>query len=1049
MLRSTRSSRRDRTSDFEDAKTWILNQQDRPELFVAYINEDIGKGVFTKERIPKNTFLVEYAGEIITKKEGEIRETNYEKEGCFLYFFEDNFQKYCIDATNSQNRIGRYVNDSPKGNCRVKKIHLNDRIHLCLYSNQEIPSGTELRYDYCAPNLWWRQQNKKTKMPYTVADLKDAEIHEKLPDISKYEVFDLNMSINLSHKIDEGMSAVVYKLLQQKRCAAVKCFKQKVTKKNLISIAEQLRKLKHENIVQFLGYSVQPSAFLFEFCEVCLEGEKVNNLRQLLSVHNSNDNFVLDERLNYIQQATRGLIFLHENNIVHRNFKPTNLLVTNKNKHVQIKITDFDEMVILQQTITSTITFNNLRGMTLAYTAPELCSRAAKKPSKATDTYSLAISCYEIMSDLHSPWQDVLPLLNDELLLQALKDDLRPDISHVSKLYNLPHCELVLDLISKAWSPEFVERPSALECLNLFTDMRNSLESELTEDTKRQLLHIPRMKSGSEAGDVEVIKNNNKAAEEGIVPCSPLQSNQSSPRDTKLVSEVLESVQKISPVMQNVKSYMADFKITQRSEDCGNYVKNSLDFDDSDDSTNNEMAPGIPISDIIRNIYDKHKMTADPSKNMNCQKSISNDSALLIDADLSVLNTDSENEDSANEEINKELNKDLLPSISNVANLNAKTITLNSCEKKPLTKNQATQRKKGKASERPGRICIFCRRMQTHTKLSRHIRLCHELEPRVKHAMSLSKRQRIGEFNKFRREGILCYNKEQARSENPIYQRERKGLKWKSTKSCGSCNAFIATRGFSKHLKRCQKNHCRSIISVPTSLLSVPESEDLDEDFKTNILAKLRDNKVGRLCCKDKLILKVGSVFYWRTKRKTDKAAQVKKTVRLEMRRLGHLYLHFKERPGLTARYNNGNDMFLRCNFDGLREAIDLYSTTEGGKLKPGLKQNLLYLIKRSAKVMKAVYMAKSMDDEAKEVGSFTDVLELWEDFIFGDSQYELNKRRQINLRRPENLPNEGDVTLVRNEVVSTIKSLTSDKFLLFDESMFVRLRDSGRGLQY
>lgn len=34
---------------------------------------------------------------------------------------------------------------------------------------------------------------------------------------------------------------------------------------------------------------------------------------------------------------------------------------------------------------------------------------------------------------------------------------------------------------------------------------------------------------------------------------------------------------------------MADFKITQQSEDCGNYVKISLDFDDSDDSTNNEV----------------------------------------------------------------------------------------------------------------------------------------------------------------------------------------------------------------------------------------------------------------------------------------------------------------------------------------------------------------------------------------------------------------------------------------------------------------------------
>ena len=56
-------------------------------------------------------------------------------------------------------------------------------------------------------------------------------------------------------------------------------------------------------------------------------------------------------------------------------------------------------------------------------------------------------------------------------------------------------------------------------------------------------------------------------------------------------------------------------------------------------------------------------------------------------------------------------------------------------------------------------------------------------------------------------------------------------------------------------------------------------------------------------------------------------------------------------------------------------------------------------------------------------------MLELWEDYIFGDAQYEINKRRQINLRRPENLPNEEDVNLIRETIISTMKNLTEDPF--------------------
>ena len=67
--------------------------------------------------------------------------------------------------------------------------------------------------------------------------------------------------------------------------------------------------------------------------------------------------------------------------------------------------------------------------------------------------------------------------------------------------------------------------------------------------------------------------------------------------------------------------------------------------------------------------------------------------------------------------------------------------------------------------------------------------------------------------------------------------------------------------------------------------------------------------------------------------------------------------------------------------------------------MKAGLKQNLLFLLKRSAKVIKTIAMSQGKDQDASESDVFIEVLELWEDYIFGDAQYEINKRRQINLR--------------------------------------------------
>lgn len=67
--------------------------------------------------------------------------------------------------------------------------------------------------------------------------------------------------------------------------------------------------------------------------------------------------------------------------------------------------------------------------------------------------------------------------------------------------------------------------------------------------------------------------------------------------------------------------------------------------------------------------------------------------------------------------------------------------------------------------------------------------------------------------------------------------------------------------------------------------------------------------------------------------------------------------------------------MFNRTNFGVLRKAIDDITKNDEDELLAGLKQNYLYLIKRSAKVLICLNLEANDDDESKEVERFVRVL--------------------------------------------------------------------------
>jgi len=66
---------------------------------------------------------------------------------------------FSIDG-NTLKGLGKMINDSKKGNCKMKKLVVNGKPHLCLFAIHDIEIGDQLLYDYGddEQRLFWRSK---------------------------------------------------------------------------------------------------------------------------------------------------------------------------------------------------------------------------------------------------------------------------------------------------------------------------------------------------------------------------------------------------------------------------------------------------------------------------------------------------------------------------------------------------------------------------------------------------------------------------------------------------------------------------------------------------------------------------------------------------------------------------------------------------------------------------------------------------------------------------------------------------------------------------
>lgn len=134
----------------------VTQQPRKFPLQIFKTSDSRGWGLKAKDRIPKDSFIIEYTGEVLNQEESIKRGEVYDQIGqSYLFdldFNEDAEAVFTIDAFKSGN-LSRLINHSCEPNCKiwpVTTLHQDSsKIYkLCYFSTRLINEGEEITFDY-------------------------------------------------------------------------------------------------------------------------------------------------------------------------------------------------------------------------------------------------------------------------------------------------------------------------------------------------------------------------------------------------------------------------------------------------------------------------------------------------------------------------------------------------------------------------------------------------------------------------------------------------------------------------------------------------------------------------------------------------------------------------------------------------------------------------------------------------------------------------------------------------------------------------------------
>ncbi|KAH3744236.1 MAP3K epsilon protein kinase 1 [Pelomyxa schiedti] len=191
----------------------------------------------------------------------------------------------------------------------------------------------------------------------------------------------------IGEKIGDGATAVVFKALSETgQFVAIKRFyTQGLSGTELQSIMKEasiMTKLNHDNIIKIIGYHDAPPYFY-----LFLEYAEGGSLMQLLREFQALPEFIVAM---YMEQVLDALRHLHAEEVLHRDIKACNLMLTNKG---QVKLIDFGISVSLEGKEKTYTTVGSPYWM-----APEVICAENEGYGFPSDIWSVACTIVELLT---------------------------------------------------------------------------------------------------------------------------------------------------------------------------------------------------------------------------------------------------------------------------------------------------------------------------------------------------------------------------------------------------------------------------------------------------------------------------------------------------------------------------------------------------------------------------------------------------------------------------------------------------------------------------
>lgn len=230
-----------------------------------------------------------------------------------------------------------------------------------------------------------------------------------------YEIFNTNILGQSSNSVVYLGRCISSKLdiLKNNNLVAIKKIMLNLTNNtyqlNEIDIIKEIMNYDHPNIIKCYDV-IEHHNIVYIVMEYCRGGD----LSQLLK-----NNYMKEINIKYyFKQIIDGMKFLHEKNIIHRDIKPKNILISDDKKTIKICDFGFAKQYDINMKRVSTVCGSPL------YMAPEIYQKTGY--TNSADVWSLGIILYEMIFGKHpfSSCNDINTLMELKIDYKNIKSEL-------------------------------------------------------------------------------------------------------------------------------------------------------------------------------------------------------------------------------------------------------------------------------------------------------------------------------------------------------------------------------------------------------------------------------------------------------------------------------------------------------------------------------------------------------------------------------------------------------------------------------------------------